>query len=378
MERNPAPPSNGQNSDRRNRSRIRIPINLNRNMQTGMVIHHMIPINSSSPNIELSIIPSAANPNGQRIPRIVIPLLSSSVTTLRRTNELVPYEDLFSQSLDSKLKNQFYDLGVSFYKQKEYHLALKNFKLAYEKDNKSIFLANIALCYKKVDAWNEALVEIKKAFKMDPKDSYYRFAGHLLFNLAKISNDFNEILQSLEYFREAFDLNKSWKNKMNYLQLRKIIFLRKNKDRVEEQNELIEYLTSNLNVRRKNKTKKIEKRNEILFSTNSFLKEINLNKIKKNSLPKCCNDVISLEPFKIPVVTPSGNSFEKSHLEEHCRTSGFFDPISRKKFQKLEQLYSNKNLEKMILSLYLKNQWFFENDQKFDKNISGWKFANLV
>jgi STIP1 family protein 1 len=363
------------NPGRRFTTRIHIPISGN------------IPgnnLNSNNPHplrnlqFHLSIVPTQ---NNGRIQRLLIPLstLTPSNGVVSRFDEIVPHQGLFSKDLEPKIVNQFHDLGVSHFAKKEYYLALKNFKKAFEKDKNSIFLANMAVCYKKVSAWNEALDMINKVISIDPKECYYRFAGNVHFNLAKIGSDFDHQLSALDFFRDAFELNQSVKNVHNYLLLRKINFFRRIDSKIAEKNELLDYLNSGWNKPRKLQTKEYLKRKNIVKNGSKFLKIIDVNEMDdhETSLPDYCTDVISMEPFKMPVVTPSGNSFEKSHLQEHCRISGYFDPISRKKFQNMSKVYPNKNLQKLILDLYLKSPWKFEVDIDLIEDPIAWKFSEI-
>ena len=49
----------------------------------------------------------------------------------------------------------------------------------------------------------------------------------------------------------------------------------------------------------------------------------------ENDPPDCFCCVLTFEVFRDPVVTRSGNSFERSAVEEHLRKVGNWDPISR-------------------------------------------------
>ena len=50
---------------------------------------------------------------------------------------------------------------------------------------------------------------------------------------------------------------------------------------------------------------------------------------KTRDPPDCFCCVLTFEVFRDPVVAPSGNSYERSALEEHLKRVGLFDPVTR-------------------------------------------------
>lgn len=56
--------------------------------------------------------------------------------------------------------------------------------------------------------------------------------------------------------------------------------------------------------------------------------------------PEHLLDPISFELFTDPVITPSGITYERSHLLDHLKTRGKFDPITRQELTE-DQLYPN-------------------------------------
>ncbi|KAK6459310.1 U-box domain-containing protein [Scheffersomyces xylosifermentans] len=73
------------------------------------------------------------------------------------------------------------------------------------------------------------------------------------------------------------------------------------------------------------------------FSQPSVLND--LDKIS-NEAPDHLLDPISFQLFSDPVITPSGITYEKSHLLQHLRSKGNFDPLTRAPLQEV-QLYPN-------------------------------------
>ena len=374
---------NDQNPSNRSRPRITnrivFPISPGSNSLPEMIIQQISGGNSNN-RIQLSIVPAG---NNQMTNRIIIPLqhhnISQHSSAVRRFNEIVPHEGLFSQALEPKIVNQFHDIGVSHFVKKEYYLALKNFQKAYQKDQNPIFLANMAVCYRKIGAWGEALDMIHRVLEKDPRDFYFRFAGHLHFNLAKVNSSSKDMLQALDYFRDAYDLNKSCRNRHNYLLLRKVYFYRRLQKEKRQKNELLQYLNSGWDKPRKLQTGEYLQNKKVITTGVKCLRTVDVEDMdtKDLSLPDFCIDVISMDPYKIPVVTVSGNSFDKAHLAEHCRISGFFDPISRETFQNMSQVFLNKTLQKLIFSKYIRCPWKYDHDVNFAENEVAWKFSEL-
>jgi tetratricopeptide (TPR) repeat protein len=317
-------------------------------------------------------------------PHIIFPSNSPSQETpvSTRVKKTVPFENLFKSTLEPSMYNGHYNLGVNHFKQKEYYLAMSEFEKAFEKDNKPIYLANTAICFKKIGALNEALENIKKVVNLEPLGEYHRFAGHLLFGLAKTSGEYNKIVGALDNFKDAYELNKVYGNKFNYLQLRKILYFKKLDQSEEDYAELFDYLFNENSSPTSHSSEGFKKEHEIIKTGRSHLKKVGKSLIRQesnsdNSIPPFCKGVINMEPFQIPVVTPSGNSFEKASLEEHCRISGCFDPVTREKFQNLEKLYPNKHLEKLLFQMYLKRPWLFDQEKNFLDDSRMWKFVKL-
>ena len=339
---------------------------------------NMLPLEFPS-TIQLSIFRPAnrSGPQNHTQTQIIIPIQSfaSPSNQVSRIDQLVPHEDLFGSSLLESSLNEHYRQGASFFKQKDFHNAYKCFDRAFQQDPKSVYLANKALCLKKVNAIEESICCIKEAIRLDPTDKYFRFQGHLQFTLGKVTNSFEYILDSLESFREAHEVNSVYDNRHNYLQLRKVVFFERVKKQQTEYKELVDYLNSNRQNPTRKKTKKVK--NQVIASGLAYLRDPT-SYSNNSGIPQFCVGVIGMEPLRVPVVTVSGNSFEKSLLEEHCRVSGCSDPITREKFQSMEKVYSNRHLERVILSMYLKKPWLFDSDLRFEENTTVWKFAELV
>ncbi|EER32222.1 predicted protein [Candida tropicalis MYA-3404] len=88
-------------------------------------------------------------------------------------------------------------------------------------------------------------------------------------------------------------------------------------------------------------------RSNSVFSSNPSL-AASVQETERSSLeldddeeaPEYLLDPISFELFTDPVITPSGITYEKSHLLDHLKNRGKFDPITRQELTE-DQLYPN-------------------------------------
>jgi STIP1 homology and U-box containing protein 1 len=60
-----------------------------------------------------------------------------------------------------------------------------------------------------------------------------------------------------------------------------------------------------------------------------------------------------------PVTTEEGLTYEKSAIEDHFKTNGFTEPISRAKMN--TKPYPNQALKNAVLDFLDKNPWAYEH-----------------
>lgn len=315
--------------------------------------------------------------------------------TRQRTDSMVLHSNQISMGLFgpiAELENEvkFYKEAMKEYRAKNFQKAIVYFKKAFIEKPLAVTKANIALCYKHCKLINDSLQNIEVAIEMDDsKDTYFRFKGQLLFDIFKNSHEEEIGIQALESFQIAQELNFSKQNKFNYLVMRKALFFFKLADIKKEEEDLIKYLcdssTTPAILNSENNVVANETDPQVHLSEENvkfYLKYKGDNKNKKknfysNQIPSFFNDVISMEPLENPVVTPSGNTYEKKSIIQHCRTSGCTDPITRKNFDSTDNLIPNKTLERAIYQFYLKNPTAFQEDLNDQEDPEFWKFAQF-
>ncbi|KAM7424837.1 STIP1 y and U box-containing protein 1, partial [Porites harrisoni] len=91
---------------------------------------------------------------------------------------------------------------------------------------------------------------------------------------------------------------------------------------------------------------------------NSLFKQVDERR-KKREVPDYLCGQISFELMKDPVITPSGITYDRKHIEEHLQRVGHFDPVTRSDL-KQEQLSPNLVMKEVIDAFIAENEWVVE------------------
>jgi STIP1 family protein 1 len=86
--------------------------------------------------------------------------------------------------------------------------------------------------------------------------------------------------------------------------------------------------------------------------------------------PDCFCCVLTFEVFRDPVTCPSGNSYERSAVEEHLKKVGLFDPITRQPMT-LEDLRPNVGLRNAAHAWLNEHAWAYADIVKPDAPLGG-------
>ena len=78
------------------------------------------------------------------------------------------------------------------------------------------------------------------------------------------------------------------------------------------------------------------------------------SKSKVREIPDYLRCPISDDLMEDPVLIESGNTYERSMIEQHFKTNGYFDPVSRQNVNP-DFIYPNRNLKKASEDFVAKN-----------------------
>mmetsp|Transcript_46149 Transcript_46149/g.72216 ORF Transcript_46149/g.72216 Transcript_46149/m.72216 type:complete len:125 (-) Transcript_46149:209-583(-) len=99
---------------------------------------------------------------------------------------------------------------------------------------------------------------------------------------------------------------------------------------------------------------KLEKRRQKL---QELLKRA-AEKTQRPSIPECLCCQITFDLMKDPVMTPSGQTYEREAVEAHLNQNGRWDPVTRQALQRY-QLVPNKALKSVITDFLRDNPWAY-------------------
>mmetsp|Transcript_15360 Transcript_15360/g.30817 ORF Transcript_15360/g.30817 Transcript_15360/m.30817 type:complete len:117 (+) Transcript_15360:96-446(+) len=76
------------------------------------------------------------------------------------------------------------------------------------------------------------------------------------------------------------------------------------------------------------------------------------------AVPECLCCQITFDLLKEPVLTPSGQTYEREALEQHIAANGRWDPVTRQPFQ-AGDLRENTAVKELIRDFLEQNPWAF-------------------
>ncbi|XP_025421137.1 E3 ubiquitin-protein ligase CHIP-like isoform X2 [Sipha flava] len=267
--------------------------------------------------------------------------------------------------------------GNRLFNAKRYSKAIECYSMAIVKNHiVPEYFTNRALCFLRLNKWNEAYSDCCQALELDSEHiKGCFFLGKTLIELGK----YDEALQKLQ---KAHNLAKE--KKINYgdditRNLRKARRLKWEKQeslRQSQEMELLSYLKKLMEddmIRKindiklpsedkdqieefENRTMEIQNQNEKNISELHTIFVKNDDRLKKRELPDFLCGNISCNIVKDPVVTPSGISYDRKDVEEHLMKIGHFDPVSGRPLT-VEQLIPNLALKEAAETFAMENDW---------------------
>lgn len=263
------------------------------------------------------------------------------------------------------------DQGNKLFSTRKYEEAISCYSRAIIK-NASVptFFTNRALCYLKLQQWELACPDCRRALDMDPSS----VKGHFFLGQALLELDNYD--EAIKYLQRASDLAKE--QRLNFgddiaSQLRLAKKKRWNvmeEKRIRQEIELQSYLNQLILEDRDRKLALLnengcphpreihnieEKHERYISELNSLFAKMDERR-RKRDVPDYLCGKISFEIMKEPVVTPSGITYDRKDIEEHLQRVGHFDPITRTTLTQ-DQLVPNLAMKEVVDIFLSENEW---------------------
>ncbi|XP_017777716.1 PREDICTED: E3 ubiquitin-protein ligase CHIP [Nicrophorus vespilloides] len=255
-----------------------------------------------------------------------------------------------------------YDDAVNYYSK----AIIKNPDVAH-------YFTNRALCHLKLQRWEKACTDCRRALDMDPT----LVKGHFFLGQALLETENHD--ESIKHLQRAFDLSKE--QKLNFgddiashlRAARKKRFCMQEEKRIAQEIELQTYLNKLLVEDKEKHLKVLDeleydaeqkefKAQHIQDKCETYMNELNTifakvdDKRRKRDVPDYLCGKISFEILQEPVITPSGITYEKKDIEEHLQRVGHFDPVTRVKLTQ-DQLIPNFAMKEVVDCFLQDNEW---------------------
>ncbi|KAI8908549.1 E3 ubiquitin-protein ligase CHIP-like protein, partial [Gorgonomyces haynaldii] len=203
-------------------------------------------------------------------------------------------------------------LGNDLFKEEKYLEAIREYTNAIIKSpSVSIYFTNRALCYLRLDEFEKARDDAKRAIELDSQSTKgYYFLGQALLGLNKPDDAFSVLKRALDM---AIEQRVSFADKIAGFAMeafRSKSYAIQQKTRRKHQ-QLYEQLKSTLDSEQMIEIDHLFKTDEIDYVPDYFC------------------DPISFEIMMDPVIVKSGKSYDRHTITQHIRKLGPFDPLTR-------------------------------------------------
>ncbi|GAB5589674.1 hypothetical protein Unana1_04574 [Umbelopsis nana] len=256
-------------------------------------------------------------------------------------------------------------LGNKYFAEHDYRHAIQEYSTAIIKDSTQVtYFTNRALCYSKLEQWDEAIQDCRRAIELDS----HTVKGYYLLGNALIEKKmFTEALSSL---KKAYA--HATEQRVKYVGdiLQALLVARKKKwdegelARIERESEIFKYVKSLLEKERKERLAEAGEDEEKIDEVN-YIQDERLSKIQKvfeqskenrREIPDAYLDKISFNIMHDPCFTPDGITYERHSIETHFEKIGEFDPLTRRPCTK-KDLIPNLSLREAIEDFLAENGW---------------------
>eukprot|EP00239_Pterosperma_sp_CCMP1384_P003205 CAMPEP_0197858968 /NCGR_PEP_ID=MMETSP1438-20131217/33184_1 /TAXON_ID=1461541 /ORGANISM="Pterosperma sp., Strain CCMP1384" /LENGTH=275 /DNA_ID=CAMNT_0043475305 /DNA_START=360 /DNA_END=1184 /DNA_ORIENTATION=- len=222
-------------------------------------------------------------------------------------------------------------------------------------------LVNRALCHKKKRDWAAVIMDSEQALRMDPD----LFKAHFFWGVALLETDRCE--EAIRRLEKALQLahDREAAAEDIWRQLARAKYKQWCVDSTERQERRDKMRANALNdlALRANHLRQTGvdeatinaqiKEQEGLLE--EVLKEASARDIK-GEIPSAFTCNLTMEPFRDPMTTPAGLSYERSYLQEHFNKVGHFDPVTRQPLNP-KQCLLNKGLRQATQEYLNEHAW---------------------
>lgn len=246
-------------------------------------------------------------------------------------------------------------------------------KAAVKEPGESKYLCNRALCHIRLQRWQEAVLDCRRALELNA--SYVKahfFLGEALVGLEQYDDGIAEMVRAQQlaceqslYFGDEITTRIRDARRRRWLTLETV--------RMREEIELQSFLKRVLEERRCRQVQEVEARaggaGAATVTTDQIDEECRRRQKQVDDLfaqvdqrrqlrevPDYLCGKISFELMRDPCITPSGITYERKSIEEHLQRVGHFDPITRQSLT-TEQLIPNLAMKEVIDAFVEKNGW---------------------
>ncbi|KAJ8653890.1 hypothetical protein O0I10_010457 [Lichtheimia ornata] len=258
-------------------------------------------------------------------------------------------------------------LGNKLFAEHRYEDAIKEYSTAIIKDpNERIYYTNRALCYSKLEQYDNVISDTRKAIDLDNTTvkAYYLLGQALI--------EKKQHTEALNKLKTAYEL--AIQQRVKYVNdiLQALLTARKRKwddqeaDRLVRESSLLQYVKNLVEAERKRQLEEAgddeEKIDEINYLTDE--QEAKIQKVFEQSkenlmrreIPDAYLDKISFNIMHDPVFTPDGFTYERQSLLDHFARNGHVDPITGRPCKESD-LVPNRSLKEAIEDFLKENGW---------------------
>lgn len=205
-----------------------------------------------------------------------------------------------------------------------------------------------------IDKLQNVLTDSKKAIQLDSKNvKAYVVYAQALAKSSKYSRSLDELYESIQYCRDAVLISKKEGSAALIIQCKDL------------KNKIKAMLITKTNEMRSECIENLKTYYSTLIRRNPNVLDMFI-KFVKPKIPEpipevlCCP--ITLVLFKDPVITTSGNTYDKEELYLHMSKVGSFDPMTRERIEYKNNI-RNISIIKAVNYFMKSNPWSYVSDR---------------